>query len=180
MKRWLMGFRASCLLVLLLGCVGSVISAPQGQGRVNMQGAIIDTACAIATESREQIIEMDITPFSDIARGGEGKHVPFSIELVNCILERQNKTLPDWRQFQVTFDGHADGELFGIGGDISGVALRITDSAGNIARPGIPLPLVDILPGSYRLNYAMTLISNQRPLKAGSYFSSVRFKMDYY
>ncbi len=32
---------------------------------------------------------------------------PFSIELVNCILERpENK--PDWKFFQVTFDGYAE------------------------------------------------------------------------
>lgn len=180
MKRWLMGARASCLLILLFFCSWSVISAPQGQGRVNMQGAIIDTACAIATESREQIIEMDVTPLSDIARDGEGKRVPFSIELVNCILERPNKAMPDWRQFQVTFDGQADGDMFGISGDISGVALKIIDSAGNTARPGVPLPLVEMLPGNYRLNYTMTVTSNQRQMKAGSYSSSVRFKMDYY
>ncbi|VTR51655.1 P pilus assembly protein, pilin FimA [Serratia fonticola] len=29
-----------------------------GWGRVNMQGSIIDTACAIAVESREQSIDM--------------------------------------------------------------------------------------------------------------------------
>lgn len=106
--------------------------------------------------------------------------MPFSIELVNCVLERADKHLPDWKQFRITFDGHVDGEMFGVSGNASGVALKITDANGNIATPGKYLPSVNILPGNYRLNYAMTLISNQRPLKAGDYFSSVRFKMDYY
>lgn len=172
--------RAFCLLLVSFGFVSQAISASQGEGRVNMQGAIIDTACAIATESREQIIDMKNTAMADIVRGGNGKSVPFSIELVNCVLERADKKLPDWKQFQITFDGHADGEAFGINGDISGVALKIADADGNIARPGRPLPPMDIVPGDYRLNFTLALIANNRPLKAGSYFSSVRFKMDYY
>ncbi|WP_413714880.1 fimbrial protein [Serratia ureilytica] len=171
---------AFCLLLVPYFISQQAMSAGQGEGRVNMQGAIIDTACAIATESREQIVEMDIIPISEITRDGQGRSVPFSIELVNCVLERTDKHLPDWKQFRITFDGHVDGEMFGINGNASGIALKITDAAGNIARPGEALPPVNILPGNYRLNYAMTLISNQRPLKAGDYFSSVRFKMDYY
>ncbi|BBO61004.1 PAP fimbrial minor pilin protein precursor [Serratia marcescens] len=174
------GTVAPCLLCALLGFSSQAISASQGWGRVNMQGAILDTACAIATESREQTINMEMVPFADIIRDGQGRAVPFSIELVNCVLERADKTLPDWKQFQVTFDGFADGELFGVKGEASGIALRITDAAGNIARPGAPMPPMNIIPGSYRLNYAMTLIGNNQPLKAGDYFSAVRFKMDYY
>ncbi|SVK46176.1 PAP fimbrial minor pilin protein precursor [Acinetobacter baumannii] len=145
-----------------------------------MQGAIIDTACAIATESREQVIDMSVTPLADIIRDGRGRTVKFNIYLINCVLERSNPALPDWRQFQVTFDGNAEGELFGVAGDVSGVALRISDADGNIARPGIPLPLRDLVAGNHRLDFALDLIANHRPLKAGSYFSSVRFKMDYY
>lgn len=174
------GIKAICLLLLLICFAGKAISAVQGQGRVNMQGAIIDTACAIATESREQIIAMGVTPVADIVRDGKGKEVPFSIELVNCVLERADKKLPDWRQFQVMFDGHNEGDMFRVNGDVSGLAIRITDSKGNIARPGISLPAMDILPGNYRLDFSMALVSNKQVLKVGSYFSSVRFKMDYY
>lgn len=143
-----------------------------------MQGAIIDTACAIAVESREQVIDMGVVPLADIIRDGQGRSKPFSIELVNCITERPGKE--EWKQFQVTFDGDAEGELFGVRGDTSGVALRITDASGNIAEPGIPLPMNNIIPGSMTLNYAMTLIANSHALKTGDYFSFVRFKLDYF
>ncbi|MER5117050.1 type 1 fimbrial protein [Serratia marcescens] len=152
----------------------------QGQGRVSMQGAINDSACAISSGSRVQSISMDISALSDIARDGQGKVTPFNIVLVNCILARQSSYLPEWKQFQVTFDGDADGDLFGIHGEATGVALKISDVAGNIAIPGKPLPPAEITPGDQQLNYAMTLIANQQPLKVGNYFSSVRFKMDYY
>ncbi len=155
-------------------------NAVQGWGRVNMQGAIIDTACAIAVESRDQTIDLETVPVADIIRDGRGRSKPFSIELVNCVLERSDNLLPDWKQFQVTFDGKTEGALFGIEGDASGVALKITDKHGNVASPGRPFPLEDITPGSMQLNYILTLVANNHALKAGDYFSSIRFKLDYF
>lgn len=152
----------------------------QGLGRVNMQGAIIDTACAIAVDSRDQSIDMEVVPLADIIRDGQGRTKPFSIELVNCVLERPGGKLPDWKQFQVTFDGDAEGDLFGVRGDASGVALQITDKYGNIATPGRALPREDIIPGNMQLNYHLRLVANQHTLKAGDFFSAVRFKLDYF
>lgn len=108
-----------------------------------------------------------------------GMTKPFSIELVNCILERpENK--PDWKFFQVTFDGYAEGALFGVQGDARGVALEIKDSSGTAVIPGKPLPMEGIIPGNRVLNYSMTLMPNHQPLKVGAYFSTVRFKLDYF
>ncbi|HEJ0329742.1 type 1 fimbrial protein [Serratia marcescens] len=150
----------------------------QGWGRVNMQGAIIDTACAIAVESREQTIDMETIPLADIIRDGQGRSKPFSIELINCLLERPGKG--DWKQFNVTFDGDAEGGFFGVRGEASGIALQIVDQAGNIALPGEPLPPINIISGAMRLNYTLRLMANSHALKAGDYFSSIRFKLDYF
>ncbi|BEM59852.1 pilin [Serratia marcescens] len=155
-------------------------STLQGWGRVNMQGAIIDTACAIAVDSRDQTIDMEVVPVADIIRDGQGKTKSFIIELVNCELERPGSKFPDWTQFQVTFDGNAEGDLFGVTGDASGIALQITDEFGNVATPGNPLPRKDITPGEMKMNYAIKLIANNHALKAGDYFSSIRFKLDYF
>lgn len=155
-------------------------ASSQGWGRVNMQGAIIDTACAISIDSRDQTIDMEVVPLADIIRDGQGRSKPFSIELVNCTLERPDPTLPGWKQFQVTFDGDNEGELFGVRGDASGVALRITNESGNIATPGVPLRAQDIIPGAMQLNYHLRLVANQHTLKAGDYFSAIRFKLDYF
>lgn len=154
--------------------------AVQGWGRVNMQGAIIDTACAIAIDSRDQTIDMETVPIADIIRDGQGRSKPFFIDLVNCVLERPGSKLPDWKQFQMTFDGKADGGLFGVQGETSGVALKIADKYGNAVSPGRPFQLEDIIPGSMRLNYTLTLVANNHVLKAGDYFSSIRFKLDYF
>lgn len=176
--------RGKALSLSVFSCIfawgGSPVAfaADEGHGRVNMQGAIIDTACAIAVESREQVIDMEVIPFADVLRDGHGRSKPFSIHLVNCLLERPGKA--DWRQFQVTFDGEHDGEYFGVYGDAKGVALRITDEYGNHAQPGKSLPLRDLILGDHVLNYTLTLMPNQRALKAGAYFSSIRFKLDYF
>jgi type 1 fimbria pilin len=149
-----------------------------GWGRVNMQGSIIDTACAIAVDSREQSIDMGVIPVADIIRDGQGRSKPFSIALVDCVLDRPGKA--DWKHFQVTFDGDTEGDLFGVRGGASGVGLQISDGSGNIASPGKVLPFVDIIPGSMQLNYSLKLVANNHALKLGDYFSSIRFKLDYF
>jgi hypothetical protein len=60
------------------------------QGGVNMQGSIIDTACAIAVDSRDQTIAMGVVPLADIIRDGQGHTQPFSIKLINCVVKRPN------------------------------------------------------------------------------------------
>lgn len=170
-----------CILTLLLYISSAQAAHPtQGWGRVNMQGAIIDTACAIAAGSREQVIYMETVPVADIIRDGQGMTKPFSIELINCVLTRPNNNLPDWNHFQVTFDGETDGALFGVRGEAKGIALQITDGQGNVATPGKPLPLGNISLGTMQLNYAMRLVSNSQSLQVGAYSSAVRFKLDYY
>lgn len=170
-------YSAFCLLILLP--MQSSLAAA-GWGRVNMQGAVIETACAIDTESRDQTIDMSIAPLSQIIRDGKGATRAFSIRLVNCVLERIDENLPKWHRFQVTFDGRVDNGLFGVDGQARGVALQLADSEGNIVSPGNPTPLMDITAGNRELNYSLRLVSNQQLLRSGEFTSSIRFKMDYY
>ncbi|EKZ5287270.1 fimbrial protein [Klebsiella aerogenes] len=176
---------ANNIVVIVVFCLFSFLVASvladehiAGWGRVNMQGSITDTACAIAVNSREQTIDMGVLPLSDIIRDGQGRSQPFSIDLVNCITERPGNE--GWKKFQVTFDGEAHGGLFGVNGDASGVALQIIDTQGNVAMPGKAMPPMDIIPGDSQLNYAMRLVANNHALKAGDYLSSIRFKLDYF
>ncbi|MEW7000363.1 hypothetical protein M5585_07005 [Serratia ureilytica] len=76
MKFGLKGVKRLLLFLGVLSVEGTAISSPLFQGRINMQGAINDAACAIATESREQVFDLDVTSFSDIYPGGEGKVTP--------------------------------------------------------------------------------------------------------
>jgi len=177
MKQLRIYYSAFCLLMLL---PVQTSQAAAGWGRVNMQGAVIETACAIDTDSRDQTIDMSVLPLSQIMRDGQGGIRPFSIRLVNCVLERIDENLPQWQRFQVTFDGRMDNGLFGVDGQAQGVALQLADSYGNIITPGMPSPSFDITEGDRMLNYSLRLVSNQQVLRSGAYTSTIRFKMDYY
>lgn len=151
-----------------------------GWGKVNMQGAIIDTSCTIAVRNQDQTIDMDVIAINDLLRDGQGNSKPFSIKLINCVLERADNNSPGWKQFQVTFDGVAAGDLFAVLGNASGIALQLTDKAGVIARPGIPLPPQDIIRGDLQLDYTARLVANTHMLKPGGYSAAVHFKLDYF
>ncbi|MBL5824966.1 fimbrial protein [Serratia fonticola] len=170
----------SAVLLNLLLCSFWAKSANQGRGEVTVNGRIIASACAIDTESVDQTITMATLPVSQVIRDGQGELREFNIKLVNCTLERFNPALDDWRYFSVTFDGRDDAGLFGIDGNAKGIALQISDKLGNVASPGMPMAINELQPGTMEFNYGLRLIGNNQVMKAGSYYSTVRFKMDYY
>ncbi|VFS14982.1 fimbrial anchor (mannose-resistance fimbriae), MrfB protein [Enterobacter cancerogenus] len=169
------------ILICIMSVLGSANSYghPQGEGRVSMQGSIIETPCAIDTQSRDQSIDMGTTPVGVIARDGQGAARPFSIQLINCSLPR-GMQLPDWQSFQITFDGERRGGFFGVHGSAQGVALELVDANGNIAHPGEPLPTGALADGDLRLNYSLRLVGDRDVLQAGQFTSTLRFRMDYY
>lgn len=169
----------SCLLSVVL-CGTAIAETLMGRGRITMEGSIIETACAIEMNSRDQVIEMVTIPVSKIARDGRGIAKPFVIRLVNCTLHRVDPSLPDWQAFRITFDGTPDGDLLGVEGDARGVGLQIKDRRGNVALPGVAMPPAELSPGNKLLQYTMNLVPNRQVLRAGEYRSTVRFKMDYY
>ncbi|WP_199063789.1 fimbrial protein [Serratia sp. ASV30] len=170
------------LFILLNLCVINQACSTQAQswGRVNMVGAIIEAACAIGTNSDDQTINLDQLHTSKIIRDGQSRAYPFSIRLVNCTLAQNNVLLADWRLFQITFDGQNNTGLFAVKGKAKGIALQITDSQGNIAIPGTPLPLENRASKETALNYSLRLVGNHQLLSFGEYTSTVRFKVDYY
>ncbi|MHA6679804.1 fimbrial protein [Enterobacter cloacae] len=150
-----------------------------GRGTVSMQGSIIDAACAISVESRDQTIDMELSPIGKLQEGQEIS-TSISIELVNCVLERPVPNHPGWRNFQVTFDGDADGQLFGVSGNAKGIAIQISDEQGHIARPGEALPAGAIMSETMILKYRIKIVPNNKAVVPGDYSSSIRFKMDYF
>lgn len=170
------------LLALLVILAGNRTCAMglQGWGRVSLQGAILESACAIDTQSLDQSIEMAILPVSQVIRDGGGTLQPFYIRLINCRLTHLDPSLPDWSTFQITFDGLGEEGLFGVEGQAKGVALQITDDNGHIARPGEPMPAGRLTGENMQLQYALQLVANYNSLRAGNYTSAIRFKMEYY
>ncbi|MHA6312520.1 MULTISPECIES: fimbrial protein [Pantoea] len=156
-------------------------AAGQGHGKVQMQGMIIDTPCAISAESLDQSIDLDVLPVSTIVNEGVGPAQPFTIKLSNCSLESSLKNKNDWSKFSIAFDGNTtNGDLFSTSGEANGVGLQISDKAGNIAVPGQAMPENSITPGSMTINYNLRLMADQNTVRAGNFQSTIRFRMDYY
>ncbi|MEL5596581.1 fimbrial protein [Serratia ureilytica] len=148
-------------------------------GHINMKGAIVETPCAIDVGDQEQTLMIGNFPISQIIRDGQGVEKEFSIRLFDCVLTSLAPPQSGWKHFQVTFEGDADNGNFKTIGDANGVAIMIRDQQGNIAVPGAPLPKGEITPGNMQLRYTLNLVGNKENLRAGSYSSTIRFRMDY-
>lgn len=154
-----------------------------GHGTVSMNGEIVDTACAISMESKEQSIDMGILPLGVIRSQGEGDYRDVDIYLVNCDLgksERPGKPAEQWSVLRMTFDGESENGLFQVFGEASGVGIYMQDENNRQVIPGDALPEQEIFPGTMHLRYKLKLVSNNQPLRAGTYQSTIRFKVDYY
>jgi len=178
---WQKHYLPLCLLTgLLSACTSSLAATSQGWGKVSMTGEIVDTACAIDTESRDQTIDMGVIPTSEIRQLGKAPSKPFSIKLIDCRWERYPSSKGEWQSFTVTFDGPADGDFFTVDGDARGVQLAMRDEYGSQIIAGKELPKRDIVPGDMTLNYELQLVTNNQSLRAGTYHTLLRFKVDYY
>lgn len=150
-----------------------------GNGVVNMEGVIVERPCAIDVGDSEQVLTMDEVPVSQIVRDGRGPQKSFTIQLVDCVLQRLDPDKPDWQTFSVTFNGENDQGYFGLSGDARGIALAITDEAGNLARPGYVMSPAAIIPDEMLLRYNVNLVGNLKTLQAGDYQAAIRFTMAY-
>ncbi|HEJ7918910.1 MULTISPECIES: fimbrial protein [Serratia] len=155
-------------------------SAVIGWGKVNMEGAIVNAACAIEAASRDQTIDMQTLPVEQIAREGHGLTKAFSLRLLNCSVSDVGGIQPGRQHFQMTFDGQTDNGLFGVTGEAKGIALRISDSVGNIIYPGSAMPIDGTAIKENYVNYSMQLVANRQILRAGDYRTAIRFKLNYY
>ena len=151
----------------------------QGGGTVTMNGEIIDAACAIAMESRDQVIDMGILPIGTIRQEGQGPTKDFEIQLINCQLEKLIDPTQTWKTFSFTFDGPSSDNLFQVFGEASGIGLYMNDAINRQVIPGKALPEEDIIPPNMRLAYQLRLMTDNKPLRPGPYQSIIRFKVDY-
>lgn len=170
-----------CMPILSFLFILPVYAVNSYQGQVNMQGSILDTACAIATTDLAQTIEMGLTTVGEVVHNGGGEKHSFSFHFINCdlALNFPKSDSSNSSRFQTMFDGPAAGDLFRISG-ASGVGLEITDKAGNIVQPG---KVITITPEEYanqRMDFNLRLVSNHDALRVGEYHAVLRYKVDYF
>lgn len=159
----------------------------QGNGRINMAGEILDSACALDASSAYQVIDMTPLSVGGLIRHNAGEPSVFSLRLVKCSLtrpdpHRSGAYLPDWQHVRVTFDGLTDisGRHFAALGTSSGMALRITDVQGQESIPGVPMSLIALTENHQELRYSLQLVGNGRPMVVGSHRTALRFRLEYF
>lgn len=150
----------------------------QGHGIVGMTGSIIDSACSIAVNNENQSIIFGPETTGELIHDGHGRPVSFAIHLIGCNLNAKNESNHRETTFSVTFDGQLDGRLFAVSG-ASGFGILIFDKAGDIIRPGTPLPAQKLKPGEQMLEYALELYDDRHRFIAGNWHTTIRFKVDY-
>ncbi|NDO83188.1 hypothetical protein CJP72_21170 [Citrobacter sp. NCU1] len=179
MTHYFRGSVLPCILTFFIFHADIAFSESQEHGRVNMQGSIIETPCAIATADREQTINMGAVTMGEIIHNGQGPVHKFSLQLVNCVLQPNNPEQKDWAWFVTTFDGPVQDGVFSVNG-ASGIGLEIADAAGHVAMPGQPMPGMALTAGEQQLDYTLRLTGNHHRLEAGEYHTVLRFKVDYF
>lgn len=173
-------FTTSCIAV-------AATRQDQGSGVVTLGGQILDSACALDTNSDYQLIEMEPVPVGRMVREGESPPHPFLLRLVQCSLTRPDPSrpgqyLPDWEHVRVTFEGLTDmaGRSFAAIGSSQGVALHITDMNGRESIPGVPMSLTPLTGKDQVLHYTLRLIGNGSPMAVGTHRAAVRFRLEYF
>lgn len=152
----------------------------QGYGKVSVVGKIVDTPCTIDTNSKDQTIDMGVIPISLLKQFKKSPPIYFNIKLVNCRWQNYSSINNDWKNFDVTFDGSAEGNFFTVSGEAKGIKLSIYDTLKNNVIPGKALPLQQISYGNINLGYELHLVRDDKLLESGNYHTAINFKISYY
>ncbi len=145
-----------------------------------MRGSIIETACNIDMNSRDQTVDFGVVPVGEILRNGHSHIIPFTIKLVNCTLKKINSKDGEWKGFNVTFDGQYKNELFINHSNSIGVGVALYDNKFNRAIPGVSFSPYALKNGSNDIEYYLSLEVDGEKVKAGDFNTSIKYKIDYF
>lgn len=166
--------------MLLLGVLVAGGVRASDEGRVSLSGAVLESACAISTLTRDQVIEVKSLLTREWLGGGRSEANPIALRLDHCTLSSPGKALPASRFFRLAFDGRSAQGLFAVEGRAKGLALQVVDGQGNVFRPGVALSQGGRIPEDRVLSYSIRLVADGRAVVFGDYHSTLRFKMDYF
>lgn len=166
-------------LTFILLLETSFSSYCSAESLITMNGSIIETACSIDINSKDQTIEMGSLSISQITQDGQSNARTFSIKLINCVLERPESKKPNWQYFTITFDGVHNGSLFTTNGQAEGIGIEISSTSGEVVYPGKAMSSQELTDGTRNLNYKLRIKRNNKSLKSGNYFGLIKYKLDY-
>ena len=152
-------------------------------GSVSMKGELIEAACVIDPLYREQWIEFGDISARDIAqRSGALRIKNFNIKLTGCALAGVIRPDNYYHIANVTFTGIPDpsnNQLLAIDGEARGFAIQLADTHGEILTLGKKTPDYDLMDGDNVLSFSASLIATGQNIRAGDFYATARFFMDY-
>ena len=150
-------------------------------GRTSFKGQVIAPACTLAMEDTWQVIDMGETPVRDLQDSTAVPEKKFRLRLRNCELAGTGKRIYTASRVRMTFDG-LRGETpdkFSLLGEAEGISLQILDNQGYPARVGKVMPPLLLNGNEDELKYILRIVRNGYPLKAGNYYTILRFIVNY-
>ncbi|EFG4086127.1 TPA: fimbrial protein [Escherichia coli] len=150
-------------------------------GRTSFKGQVIAPACTLAMEDTWQVIDMGDTPVRDLQDSAAVPEKKFRLRLRNCELAGTGKRIYTASRVRMTFDG-LRGETpdkFSLLGEAEGISLQILDNQGYPARVGKVMPPLLLNGNEDELKYMLRIVRNGYPLKAGNYYTILRFIVNY-
>ncbi|EGQ4575623.1 TPA: type 1 fimbrial protein [Escherichia coli] len=150
-------------------------------GRTSFKGQVIAPACTLAMEDTWQVIDMGETPVRDLQDSAAVPEKKFRLRLRNCELAGAGKQVYTASRVRMTFDG-LRGETpdkFSLLGEAEGISLQILDNQGYPARVGKVMPPLLLNGNEDELKYMLRIVRNGYPLKAGNYYTILRFIVNY-
>ncbi|QFH71693.1 fimbrial protein [Enterobacter sp. E76] len=149
-------------------------------GDVRFYGQVVNAACSVAVDSRDQIVDMGQVRSNRFRTLGEWQDPhPFHIRLEDCSTNVSQSV-------GVMFSGEADGKdplVFQTGygaGAATGVGIGISDATGQLLMPNIaPIRFSPIQEGETVLHYIARYRATSRTVSAGDASAQVWFSLFY-
>lgn len=117
----------------------------------------------------------------ELKNGFTGPEKKFHLRLRNCELIGGGRQVYTASRIRVTFDSlqEENSDKFLLTGQARGIALQILDPQGYPAHVGQAMPPLLLTGDEEKLDYTLRIVRDGKPLKAGNYYSVLRFRVDY-
>ncbi|WP_339275243.1 fimbrial protein [Enterobacter asburiae] len=156
-------------------------SANEEHGIVHVIGGIIDAACAISTDSKDQVIELGLESSQALYSFGYGPEKKLVIKLEHCtVLHVDGKRT--WKNINVTFLGEPDekdAHLFSISGETRGIGVQVLDSQRNAVLPGQTFVERSVAEGDVQLTYYVRLATDSNKINDGVGSATIKLRLSY-
>jgi P pilus assembly protein, pilin FimA len=169
----------SCALLISAGAQASSVTP----GKLAMNGELIEAACSINPDSRNLWVEFGDISASVLNMNEDGVLThPFLVHLIGCSIVTKGQADNQYPFATVTFIGEtsaSDPTALLTSGDADGVGIRLRDQHGEILTLGIPSPGYKLSDEDNILKFTASLIPVKRHIKAGEFYATARFFIDY-